>query len=161
MWLDIGIAILVFALAGLGALVFMVIIAFLVLMMLNLGMSIGENKRKSKEKDNAENCPYFVEGENNENTLQIRYDYRTYVSWGCLVDPYIKLFCIFIYYRYILRRLNMKRKITKLEQELIANGWELESKHYEGKHSQKVFAYVYACHAFGGVWDVFYRQNHT
>lgn len=37
----------------------------------------------------------------------------------------------------------MKRKITKLEQELIANGWELESKHYEGKHSQKVFAYVY------------------
>ena len=37
----------------------------------------------------------------------------------------------------------MKRKITKLEENLIAKGWELDHKTYIGKHSEKVFQYVY------------------
>ena len=37
----------------------------------------------------------------------------------------------------------MKRNITKLEENLIAKGWELDHKTYIGKHSEKVFQYVY------------------
>ena len=37
----------------------------------------------------------------------------------------------------------MKRKITELEKNLIANGWELDHKTYYGKHSDKVLNYVY------------------
>ena len=37
----------------------------------------------------------------------------------------------------------MKRKITHLEQYLIANGWYLATKRYSGKHSEKTLSYEY------------------
>lgn len=37
----------------------------------------------------------------------------------------------------------MKRKTTKLEQQLLDKGWRLTSKHYIGKHSDKVLYYTY------------------
>jgi len=37
----------------------------------------------------------------------------------------------------------MKRKITELEQKLIADGWCLTIKRYTGKHSEKTFCYEY------------------
>lgn len=37
----------------------------------------------------------------------------------------------------------MSRKITGLEQKLIDDGWQLLTKHYTGKHSEKSLCYEY------------------